>query len=124
MERVSPIADKGKHIANPVCLLKIWAQFWNTLLVKWKSKFWIIGAIDALRVLYKAGANPLHIDTDSLNGKSEIILAFLPEYYYFNLALHCAATRGHASCIRMLVELYGCSVEGLNKKQENNNFVF
>jgi len=26
--------------------------------------------------------------------------------------LHCAATRGHASCIRMLVELYECPLEG------------
>ncbi|CAF2064495.1 unnamed protein product [Rotaria magnacalcarata] len=50
-------------------------------------------AIDALRTLYKAGANPLHADTNSLT------------------ALHCAATCGHISCIRMLVELYGCSLE-------------
>ncbi|CAF3820120.1 unnamed protein product [Adineta steineri] len=52
------------------------------------------GAIDALRVLYKAGANPLHVDKDSLT------------------ALHCAATRGHASCSRMLVEIYDCPIEG------------
>ncbi|CAF4599735.1 unnamed protein product [Rotaria sp. Silwood1] len=50
-------------------------------------------AIDALRILYKAGANPLHTDKDSLT------------------ALHCAATCGHTSCIRMLIELYGCSIE-------------
>ncbi|CAF1099861.1 unnamed protein product [Rotaria sordida] len=50
-------------------------------------------AIDALRILYKAGANPLHADKDSLT------------------ALHCAATCGHLSCIRMLIELYGCSLE-------------
>ncbi|CAF5180200.1 unnamed protein product, partial [Rotaria magnacalcarata] len=52
-----------------------------------------MNAIDALRTLYKAGANPLHADKDSLT------------------ALHCAATCGHISCIRMLVELYGCSLE-------------
>ncbi|CAF3420324.1 unnamed protein product [Rotaria socialis] len=50
-------------------------------------------ATDALRTLYKAGANPLHADKDSLT------------------ALHCAATCGHISCIRMLVELYGCPLE-------------
>ncbi|CAF3287761.1 unnamed protein product [Rotaria sp. Silwood2] len=52
-------------------------------------------AIDALRILYKASANPLHADKDFLT------------------ALHCAATCGHASCIRQLVELYGCPVESL-----------
>ena len=31
----------------------------------------------------------------------------------FHLALHCAATCGHASCIRLLVELYGCSLESM-----------
>jgi len=29
-----------------------------------------LGAIDALRLLYKAGANPLHVDKDSLTGKN------------------------------------------------------
>jgi hypothetical protein len=38
--------------------------------------------------------------------------------FYFNLALHCAATRGHASCIRMLVELYECPLESLYKMIE------
>lgn len=27
------------------------------------------GAVDALRVLYKAGANPMHVDKDSLTGR-------------------------------------------------------
>ncbi|CAF1385548.1 unnamed protein product [Adineta ricciae] len=51
-------------------------------------------ACDALRLLYKYGANQLHVDKDSLT------------------ALHCAATRGHTSCIRMLVEQCGCPIEG------------
>ncbi len=33
-----------------------------------------LGAIDALRILYKAGADPLHVDKDSLSGKSQTIL--------------------------------------------------
>ncbi|UJR36642.1 hypothetical protein I4U23_029360 [Adineta vaga] len=52
------------------------------------------GASDALRLLYKYGANQLHVDKDSLT------------------ALHCAATRGHTACIRMLVEQCGCPLEG------------
>lgn len=32
------------------------------------------GATDALRILYKAGADPLHVDKDSLTGKIFIIV--------------------------------------------------
>ncbi|CAF1202832.1 unnamed protein product [Adineta ricciae] len=51
------------------------------------------GAVDALRLLYKAGANSQHADKDALT------------------ALHGVATRGHANCVRILVELYECPLE-------------
>lgn len=68
-----------------------------------------LDAIEALRVLYKAGANPLHADKDSLTGK--IFIQVFNIYTIVFLALHCAATCGHASCIRVLVELYDCPLE-------------
>ncbi|CAF3394398.1 unnamed protein product [Rotaria sp. Silwood1] len=52
------------------------------------------GNIEELRLLYKYGANQLHVDKDSLS------------------ALHCAANHGHLSCIHMLVEHYKCPTEG------------
>jgi len=33
-----------------------------------KNNFYALGAIDALRLLYKYGANQLHIDKDYLTG--------------------------------------------------------
>lgn len=39
----------------------------------------------------------------------------------FHLALHCAATCGHTSCIRLLVELYGCSLESTSEIIEDIN---
>ncbi|CAF3455115.1 unnamed protein product [Rotaria socialis] len=54
------------------------------------------GAVDELRLLYKYGADQLHVDKNSLS------------------ALHCAACGGHADCIRMLIEYYRCPVEGVD----------
>ncbi|CAF0962055.1 unnamed protein product [Rotaria sordida] len=51
------------------------------------------GTIDQLRLLYKYGANQLHVDKNSLT------------------ALHCAANHGHVSCIHMLVEHCKCPIE-------------
>ncbi len=76
-----------------------------------KIIFHFSGAIDALRLLYKYGANQLQVDKDSLTGINRSLINILFNIY-FNLALHCAATRGHTSCIRMLVEQCGCPIEG------------
>ncbi|CAF3920329.1 unnamed protein product [Rotaria magnacalcarata] len=53
-------------------------------------------AVDELRLLYKYGADQLHVDKNSLS------------------ALHCAACGGHADCIRMLIEYYRCPIEGVD----------
>lgn len=77
-----------------------------------KYSFFSSGAIDAVRLLYKYGANQLHADKDYLTGK------YLLKIYgrisvSFHSALHCAATRGYTTCIQMLVEQCGCAIEGL-----------
>ncbi|CAF4940017.1 unnamed protein product, partial [Rotaria socialis] len=56
----------------------------------------VLRAVDELRLLYKYGADQLHVDKNSLS------------------ALHCAACGGHADCIRMLIEYYRCPVEGVD----------
>ncbi len=81
------------------------------------------GAADALRLLYKYGANQLHVDKDSLTGilRKTIDILFS---ICSDLALHCAAICGHTSCIGMLVEQFGCPLDGLSKIFEYSSVYF
>ncbi|CAF1081414.1 unnamed protein product [Adineta steineri] len=93
----------------------MWAASAGYIIIKFSflvEKIDISSAIDAIRLLYKYGANQLHIDKDSLSGINQQIVHIFVLCVHLNLALHCAATRGHASCIRMLVEQCGCPIEG------------
>ena len=71
--------------------------------------------------LYKAGADPNKHEKDGLTGRLKyffstfLIIQII--YFYPFLALHCASSRGHSDCIKILIDKCKCSVDIM----DNNN---